>query len=78
MHVYVICQMDYSSPVFPEMDYPLWIFKKVFQVYLGLITFVRLLHVYVSCEIDYTHLYAYVSVYWITQPNWINICYDRE
>ena len=52
MHVYVLCQMDYSSPVFPEMDYPLWIFKKVFQVYLGLITFVRLLHVYVSCEID--------------------------
>ena len=38
--------MDYSSPVFPEMDYPLWIFKKVFKVYLGLITFVRLLHVY--------------------------------
>ena len=36
--------------------------KKVFQVYLGLITFVRLLHVYVSCEIDYTPLYAYVSV----------------
>ena len=54
--------MDQSSPVFPEMDYPLWIFLKVFQVYLGLITFVRLLHVYVSCEIDYTHLYAYVSV----------------
>ena len=27
--------MDHSSPVFPEMDYPLWIFKKVFQVYLG-------------------------------------------
>ena len=22
MHVYVLCQMDYSSPVFPEMDYP--------------------------------------------------------
>ena len=28
MHVYVLCQMDYSSPVFPEMDYPLWILNK--------------------------------------------------
>ena len=28
MHVYVLCQMDHSSPVFPEMDYPLWILKK--------------------------------------------------
>ena len=59
MCAYVLCQMDYSSPVFPVMDGPLW---KVFQVYLGLITFVRLLHVYVKCEIDYTHMYAYVSV----------------
>ena len=25
MHVYVLCQMDHRSPVFPEMDYPLWI-----------------------------------------------------
>ena len=41
MCAYVLCQMDYSSPVFPVMDGPLW---KVFQVYLGLITLVRLLH----------------------------------
>ena len=44
MRAYVLCQMDYSSPVFPVMDGPLWDFKKV---YLDLITFVRLLHVYV-------------------------------
>ena len=48
MRAYVLCQMDYSSPVFPVMDgRPIVDFKKVFQVYLGLITFVRLLHVYV-------------------------------
>ena len=28
MRAYVLCQMDYSSPLFPEMDGPLWIFKK--------------------------------------------------
>ena len=42
MCAYVLCQMDYSSPVWAIVD-----FKKVFQVYLGLITFARLLHVYV-------------------------------
>ena len=45
MCAYVLCQMDYSSPVFP--GWAIMDFKKVFQVYLGLITFVRLLHVYV-------------------------------
>ena len=29
MRAYVLCQMDYSSPLFPEMDGPLWIFKSV-------------------------------------------------
>ena len=47
MCAYVLCQMDYSSHVFPVMDGAIVDFKKVFQAYLGLITFVRLLHVYV-------------------------------
>ena len=28
MCAYVLCQMDYSSPVFPVMDGPLWILRK--------------------------------------------------
>ena len=28
MRAYVLCQMDYSSPVFPVMDGPLWILRK--------------------------------------------------
>ena len=47
MCAYVLCQMDYSSPVFPVIGWAIVDFKKVFQVYLGLITFVRFLHVYV-------------------------------
>ena len=40
MRAYALCQMDYSSPVFPVMDGPLWTLRKCSQVYLGLITFV--------------------------------------
>ena len=28
MCAYVLCQMDYSSPVFPVMDGPLWTLRK--------------------------------------------------
>ena len=28
MRAYVLCQMDYSSPVFLVMDGPLWILRK--------------------------------------------------
>ena len=48
MRAYVLCQMDYSSPVSISCNGRAIVdFKKVFQVYLGLITFVKLLHVYV-------------------------------
>ena len=48
MRAYVLCQLDYSSPVHISCNgWAIVDFKKVFQVYLGLITFVRLLHVYV-------------------------------
>ena len=31
MRAYVLCQMDYSSHLFPEMDGTLWILKKCFK-----------------------------------------------